>query len=136
MSSFDVHSCTDVTGFGFLGHACEMVEGTDVGMVIYSSSVPFFEEIQELVEMGMVPGGLHRNREFRMHMVEVSPDCPEWMVDILFDPQTSGGLLFSLPSHQAGELLKNLHEEDIRDAAIVGEVVDEPKERIVVTQND
>jgi len=132
MKSFDVHSCTDVTGFGFLGHACEMVEGTDVGMVIYSSSVPFFHEIQELVEMGMVPGGLHRNREFRMHMLEVDSQCPDWMIDILFDPQTSGGLLFSLSSPQAEELLKRLHEEGIKEAAIVGEVVSKPKGKIRV----
>ena len=132
MSSFDVHACTDVTGFGFLGHASEMVEGTDVGMVIYSSSVPFFPEIRELVEMGIVPGGLHRNREYRMSMVEVDPDCQTWMVDILFDPQTSGGLLFSLPSSSAETLLKNLHDEGIEDAAIVGEVVAEPKGKIVV----
>jgi len=132
MKSFDVHSCTDVTGFGFLGHACEMVEGTDVGMVIYSSSVPFFHEIQELVEMGMVPGGLHRNREFRMHMLEVDSECPDWMIDILFDPQTSGGLLFSLSSPQAEELLKRLHEEGIKEAAIVGEVVSKPKGKIRV----
>lgn len=132
MTSVEVHSCTDVTGFGFLGHACEMVEGTDVGMVIYSSSVPFFHEIQELVEMGMVPGGLHRNREFRMHMVEVDSQCPNWMIDILFDPQTSGGLLFSLPSQQAEELLKRLHKEGIEDAAIVGEVVSKPKGKILV----
>jgi len=133
MKSFDVHSCTDVTGFGFLGHACEMIEGTDVGMVIYSSSVPFFQEIQELVEMGMVPGGLHRNREFRVHMLEVDHQIPDWMVDMLFDPQTSGGLLFSLSSPQAKELLKKLHEEGIEEAAIVGEVVSEPKGKIVVT---
>lgn len=133
MTSVEVHSCTDVTGFGFLGHACEMIEGTDVGMVIYSSSVPFFHEIQEFVEMGMVPGGLHRNREFRMHMVEVDSQCPDWMIDILFDPQTSGGLLFSLPSQQAEGLLKKMHEEGIKEAAIVGEVVSEPKGKIRVT---
>jgi len=132
MASFDVHSCTDVTGFGFLGHACEMVEGTDVGMVIYSSSVPFFQEIQEFVEMGVVPGGLHRNREFRIHMIEADPKVPNWMIDILFDPQTSGGLLFSLSSQQAEELLKRMHEEGIKEAAIVGEVVLEPKGKIVV----
>jgi len=128
----EVHACTDVTGFGFLGHASEMIEGADVGMVIYSSSVPFFPEIQEFIEMGMVPGGLHRNREFRRQMVEVSPEVSEWMVDIFFDPQTSGGLLFCLPSQQAEKLLPRLHEQGVVEAAIVGEVVGEPKGRIVV----
>ncbi len=128
----DIHACTDVTGFGFLGHACEMVEGSNVGMLIHSSSVPYFQEIQELVEMGIVPGGLHRNREFRMHMIEVGADCPGWMVDILFDPQTAGGLLFSLPAQQAEELLQKMHKEGTEEAAIVGEVVSEPKSKIVV----
>jgi selenide,water dikinase len=132
MKSFDVHACTDVTGFGFLGHAGEMVEGTDVGMVIYSSSVPFFHEVKELVEMGVVPGGLHRNKEFRMPMVKVDPDCSDWMVDIFFDPQTSGGLLFSLSSPQADKLLKKLHKAGIEEAAIVGEVVENPKGIILV----
>ena len=128
----DIHACTDVTGFGFLGHACEMIEESDVGMLIYSSSIPYFQEIQELVEMGMVPGGLHRNREFRIHMIEVGSDCPDWMVDILFDPQTAGGLLFSLPSQQTEDLLKRMHDEGIEAAAIVGEIVSEPKGKIRV----
>jgi selenide,water dikinase len=101
-------------------------------MIIDSSSIPYFQEIQELVEMGMVPGGLHRNREFRIHMINAGPDCPDWMVDILFDPQTAGGLLIALPSHQAEELLKRMHDEGIEEAAIVGEVVSEPKGKIRV----
>jgi selenide,water dikinase len=128
----EVHACTDVTGFGFLGHACEMIEGADVGMVIHSYSVPFFPEIQEFIEMGMVPGGLHRNREFRQHMVEVSPKVPSWVVDIFFDPQTSGGLLFCLPSPQAEKLLLKLHEAGIVEAAIVGRMTEEPRGKIVV----
>lgn len=132
MTEVGANACTDVTGFGLLGHACEMVEGNDIGMVIYSSLVPFFPEVRDFVEMGMVPGGLHRNREFRLHMIKVSPQVPPWMVDILFDPQTSGGLLISTPSPQAEELLSKLHERGIEEAAIIGEVVEEPKGKIVV----
>ena len=132
MLTVDVHACTDVTGFGLLGHACEMIEGTDVGMVIYSSQVPFFPEVKELSEMGMIPGGLHRNREFRISMVEISPEIPLFMVDVLFDPQTSGGLLISVPRAEAEPLLDRMHKEGIEEAAIIGEVVAEPKGRIVV----
>ncbi len=132
MLTVDVHACTDVTGFGLLGHACEMIEGTDVGMVIYSSQVPFFPEVKELSEMGMIPGGLHRNREFRISMVEISPEIPLFMVDVLFDPQTSGGLLISVPGSEAEPLLDRMHKEGIEEAAIIGEVVAEPKGRIVV----
>jgi selenide,water dikinase len=133
MLTVDVHACTDVTGFGLLGHACEMIEGTDVGMVIYSSQVPFFPEVKELSEMGMLPGGLHRNREFRISMVEISPEIPLFMVDVLFDPQTSGGLLISVPGAEAEPLLDRMRKEGIEEAAIIGEVVAEPKGRIVVS---
>jgi selenide,water dikinase len=128
----NIHACTDVTGFGLLGHASEMIEGSDVGMVIQSSSVPIFREIQEFVEMGIIPGGLNRNRKFRMNMIEAGPGCPEWIVDVLFDPQTSGGLLISLPSKEAEALVKRMNDEGIKDAAIIGEVVSEPKGKILV----
>ena len=129
----DVHACTDITGFGFLGHACEMVEGSDVGMQICTSSVPYFPGIRELVEMGVVPGGLHRNRTFRMNMIEVDSSCPDWMIDVLFDPQTAGGLLISLSPGEAEVLIKKMQAEGIAKAAIVGEVVREPRGKIHVT---
>jgi len=133
MMTAEVHACTDVTGFGLLGHACEMIEGTDVGMMIRSSDVPFFPEAKELAEMGMTPGGLHRNREFRLNMVEIGDNVPQFMLDILFDPQTSGGLLISLPESEAESLLARMHREGIEEAAIIGEVTAEPKGRIIVT---
>ena len=133
MMTAEVHACTDVTGFGLLGHACEMIEGTDVGMMIRSSDVPFFPEAKELAEMGMTPGGLHRNRDFRMNMVEIGDSVPQFMSDILFDPQTSGGLLISVPASEAESLLERMHREGIEEAAIIGEVTAEPRGRIIVT---
>ena len=127
-----VHACTDVTGFGLLGHACEMIEGSDVGMTIYSSEVPVFPEALEFAKMGLIPGGLHRNREFRTDMVKITPGVSDYMVDILFDPQTSGGLLISVPESAAESLLKKMHENGISEAAIIGDVVSEPKGMITV----
>lgn len=132
MITVDVHACTDVTGFGLLGHASEMIEGTDVGIVIHSSCIPFLPEAKELAEQGMLPGGLHRNRDFRVNMVEVGLDVPQYLADILFDPQTSGGLLIAIPESQAQSLVTKMREEGIEEAAIVGEVVPEPKGRIRV----
>ena len=132
MLTVDTHACTDVTGFGLLGHACEMIEGTDVGLVINSADVPYFPEVVELSEMGMIPGGLHRNREFRMNMVEFNPDVLLFMSDVLFDPQTSGGLLIAVPEPQAALLVEKMHKEGIEEAAIIGDVVAHPKGRIVV----
>lgn len=132
MMSVGVNACTDITGFGFLGHACEMIEETNVGLVVHASAIPFFPEVQELVEMGMVPGGLYRNRDFRMSMVDVDINVPEWKKDVMFDPQTSGGLLMAVSSDKADALLRNLRNAGVEDAVVVGEVVSTHKGRIVV----
>jgi selenide,water dikinase len=132
MLNVDVHACTDVTGFGLLGHACEMIEGTDVGVIIHSDGVPYFPEAKEYAEMGMVPGGTGRNRDFRIKMVKIDKNISKVMVDILFDPQTSGGLLMSVPAADAEPLMKRMHRAGIKSAAIIGEVVTKPKGRIAV----
>jgi selenide,water dikinase len=128
-----VHACTDVTGFGLLGHASEMIDGSDVGMVIHSQSVPVFSEVQPFVEMGIIPGGLHRNRNFRMPMIDVDESCPSWLFDVFFDPQTSGGLLISLPKADGESMTRRMRDEGVADAAIIGEIVPSPPGRIRVT---
>ena len=132
MLTVDVHACTDITGFGLLGHACEMIEGTDVGMVIYADKVAYFPEAKEYAETGMVPGGTTRNREYRTGMVKIDKNVSKIMVDILFDPQTSGGLLMSVPAADAEPLLKKLRRAGIKSASIIGEVMAKPRGRIVV----
>jgi len=132
MQEIGVHAGTDVTGFGLLGHAGEMINGSDVGMVIHSAAVPFFPEAREYAEKGMIPGGLHRNRDFRSGMVSMAKTVPDYMSDILFDPQTSGGLLISVAPEKARSLLERMHQEGIPEAALVGEVVAEPKGKIIV----
>jgi len=133
METTDVHACTDVTGFGLLGHACEMIEDSDVGMHISASAVPCFEGLQELAEMGILPEGLHRNRQFRKSRIDVNSDCPEWLVDILFDPQTAGGLFISVAPEQAAGLLDKFNRSGLKDAAIVGEVTVGNKGKIIVS---
>jgi len=133
MVEVGVSACTDITGFGLLGHACEMIENTSVGMVIKASTVPLFAEAKGFAEMGMIPGGLNRNRDYREPMVEIRPSVPGYLADILFDPQTSGGLFISVPKAKANGLLKQLQRAGMADATIIGEVVAKPKNRIVVT---
>jgi selenide,water dikinase len=132
MQEIGVNACTDITGFGLLGHAVEMVEGTEVGMIIYADSVPIFPEVRKLAERGMIPGGLYRNRDYRKSFVEIKPDVNGLLADILFDPQTSGGLLMSVPRAKAARLLKKLQQSGVTDAVIIGEVVENPKGRIIV----
>jgi selenide,water dikinase len=125
-----VHACTDITGFGFLGHACEMVTDSGVGMKINAAAVPFFPDIRDLVEEGIVPAGLHRNRNFRMSMIDRKTGFPDWLVDIFFDPQTAGGLLIALAADQAEGLAAKMRAQGLSDAAIVGEIIAEPAGRI------
>jgi selenide,water dikinase len=132
MAEVEVHACTDVTGFGLLGHACEMIAGEEVGLAIYSSKIPLLPGTETYAMMGLIPAGTIRNRDFGLHMIEMSSGITEEQLLILFDAQTSGGLLISLPGPAAPTLLEQLHQEGITEAAIVGEVVKEPKGKIAI----
>jgi selenide,water dikinase len=132
MQEVDVSACTDITGFGLLGHAGEMAENSAVGMKIYSASVPVLAEAIKFAMMGLIPGGTHRNKQFRSGMVEFARGLPDYLEDILFDPQTSGGLLISLSAAKAESLLDRLHQAGVVEAVVVGEVVSQPKGKIIV----
>jgi selenide, water dikinase len=132
MLAVGVNACKDITGFGLLGHAAEMVEGTDVSFVIEAGAVPVFTAAKALAEAGMVPGGTGRNRDFRKDMIDIDKKVPEYLQDILFDPQTSGGLLIAVPEKKAQKLLKKLHEGGITEAATIGEVAGENRGRIKI----
>ena len=127
-----VHACTDITGFGLVGHLAEMIETGNFGIEIDYASVPLFSRTEEFAKMGIDPPGSQRNRKFREVMVEVISELPEWKRWILFDAQTSGGLVFSVSPQKAEKLLKKLHQEGIKEASIIGEVVKEPKRKILV----
>jgi selenide,water dikinase len=132
MEDYPVHACTDITGFGFLGHLAEMVVGSGCGARIASSSVPIFPQTMEYGAMGLVPAGAYRNRDFRLFMVDFGSSVDRVLQDVLFDPQTSGGLLICVAKEEAQGLLKALKAKGVQDSAMVGEVIAEPKERIVV----
>lgn len=131
MLEVGVNACTDITGFGLLGHACEMIQDSQVGLRIHSAAVPVFPETVEMARMGMVPGGTFRNKEYRAKMVD-STGIGEVVLDILFDPQTSGGLFMAVDAGKSGLMLARLKEAGVSDAAIVGEAVSHPAQRIVV----
>jgi len=130
MKKFAAHACTDITGFGFIGHVLEMATASRVGMVIQSKDVPVFPEAIEYARMGLIPGGAHSNRDFFSCKVEIHSDVPNLLADIFYDPQTSGGLLISVPSSEAEKLVATLKKEGHGDSGIVGEVVEEPRGKI------
>jgi selenide,water dikinase len=132
MKILEAHACTDITGFGFIGHAFEMASASQVGMAIQSKNIPVFPEAMEYARLGLIPGGAHSNRQFFSCRVEVHPNVPDLLIDLLYDPQTSGGLLVSLPFGNAERLVKALREEEHIDSWIVGRVVEEPRGKIHV----
>lgn len=121
MEAFEVHACTDVTGFGLAGHACEMIEGTGVGLSVETAALPLLPEALACAEMGLLPAGLHRNREFRQGMIDVGASIPLPLQDLCFDPQTSGGLLIALPGASAAALLDALRAGGVTVARVIGE---------------
>ena len=131
MQEFEVHSCTDITGFGFIGHTCQLAQNSQIGIKIHSVSVPFFPEARDFANKGLCPGGLQRNREFYSNMVEFAPQVPDYMNDILFDPQTSGGLLIVLAPKAAKPLLNRLQKAGLQDSALVGEIVSKPSGKLL-----
>jgi len=132
MERFAINACTDVTGFGLLGHLAEMVKGSGRSVRIFSERVPAIEDALSFAEMGLIPAGAYRNREFRAAMIVAADDVSRARQDLLFDPQTSGGLLISVKGEQAGTLVEELRAAGIADAAAIGEVLEDPPEKIHV----
>lgn len=123
MKAFEVHACTDVTGFSLMGHAREMALASGVSLRIQAHEVPLIEGAPEYARMGLIPGGAYRNREFCGEDVVLSQGIPEEMNDLLFDPQTSGGLLFAVAAKDADAALSALQAANPdTKASIIGRV--------------
>jgi selenide,water dikinase len=124
---FDLHACTDITGFGILGHAIEVAHGCDARVVLQHADLPFYPYALDMYKKGESTGSNKANREMvhKHHFdIQVSLSGPE--EELLYDPQTSGGLLLSLPADQADDLLAALQDKGVAAAVRIGEVVDEP----------
>jgi len=133
MADYDVSACTDVTGFGLLGHLAEMVSGSGCSARITAARVPVIAETIDFAAMGLVPAGAHRNREFRRHMVVFAARIDAIMQDVLFDPQTSGGLLISVAGARADDLVAALQRAGVKAAAVIGRVIAGQEEKITVS---
>lgn len=122
MKLYPIDSCTDVTGFGLLGHAYEMGAGSGVTIQLDAAAMPLLPEARDMARMGIIPAGAYANRAFLEGKLKIEPNVPLDLLDILFDPQTSGGLLIAVPETHAEKLLSDLQSE-IPAAAIVGRVI-------------
>jgi selenide,water dikinase len=126
MIEVGVSACTDVTGFGLLGHLHEMVSGSKVAATIFASKVPVLEEVWKLIKKECVPGGSLANKRFADEVTRWHEDVKEPVRLALCDAQTSGGLLISIPADKAERMLFTLHEMGIQAAAIVGKIEEGP----------
>ena len=127
MQRYRVHACTDVTGFGLMGHGCEMAQGSGCALRIQAGKVPFHPEALELADMGLVPAGAYRNRDFAEGAAEVRGAVSRAMQDILYDPQTSGGLLIAVDARD-GEALR----AEIPGAAIIGYATEAEEKALIL----
>jgi selenide, water dikinase len=118
MLAFDVHGCTDITGFGLIGHAREMALASGVTLEIEVDRLRFLDGALEYARLGAIPGGLKNNRDYAACAVETARDLAAEVEDLLYDPQTSGGLLITLPEADAAAL-----EGAFPDAYRVGRVL-------------
>ncbi len=132
MEEVGAQACTDITGFGLLGHALEMANSSQCGIVLRASRVPILSFAREYAQMGLVPAGTYANRNFCQQSLMVDPAIPFHLLDILADAQTSGGLLISVTESRAAEMLAKLKARGIREAAVIGEVTAGPPGTITV----
>ena len=123
MVKYHVHSCTDVTGFALMGHSFEMAQGSGCTIHIQSQNVPFHSEAYELAEMGFIPAGAYRNREYAEAGVKNISNVSRALQDIFYDPQTSGGLMIALDAKEAEQCLDEMRKV-IPQAAIIGYVTE------------
>jgi selenide,water dikinase len=129
---FTIHSATDITGFGLIGHGREMASGSEVSLRIDSAKVPLLPGALECVRAGFIPGGLNANRDFAECMVSYAASVPQEMRTILFDPQTAGGLLLSVVPQDAASFMDALHVAGVQ-AARIGEVLPPGKPLIQIS---
>jgi selenide,water dikinase len=126
-----VSACTDVTGFSLMGHGLEMAEGSGVTLRFHSAAVPLMERVPEFAAEGALPGGAHRNKRYYEPRVSYGGSL-QIQKEILFDPQTSGGLLCSVPENEAEECVRELRAAGCGKAAVVGEVAERGTSALVV----
>ena len=135
VENYTVHACTDVTGFGLLGHCTERAQASDVTLEIYPEQIAYLEEAADYARMGLVPAGAYKNREFAEPYLDAG-DVEEVYLDLLSDPQTSGGLLVSVPEEELDGLMKDFAESGIETkVSVIGRVKARQKKLIQLKKN-
>jgi selenide,water dikinase len=124
--NFDIHACTDITGFGIVGHSLEMAKGSGVQMDLSYKELPVYPHALEMYRKGETTGSNKANRKLSEGYLEISVKISREEEELLFDPQTSGGLLLSVPESQAKQLMNELKTEGVETAVKIGKVAPSP----------
>lgn len=132
MIEHGVRCGTDVTGFGLLGHLSEVARQSGVTAEVWADRVPMFDEAIQYAREGLLSGAMERNREYAGQFVALAPGVAEERVNVLYDPQTSGGLLMAAPPDVAEEIVRRLHEAGQTAAAIIGRITEQSEGKIVI----
>ena len=136
LQNMDILAATDVTGFGLMGHLSEMVTQSKVKVEVYTDQVPIFPEALEYLKQKMISKAIERNKEYASRFVQITRDVPDELENILYDPQTSGGLLIAVEEKKGNKLIRNLHSKGIKYAGIIGRVLNNSKEgQILLKKN-
>jgi selenide,water dikinase len=122
MMGCEPNACTDITGFGLLGHVLEMAKGSGKSIEIFSARVPVIPEAVRFAKEGIIPGGAYRNMEYAGREAEISGGIPQALLDVFADPQTSGGLLISVPEKQLPGMLARMYDAGVPAAQMIGRV--------------
>ena len=133
MLEVGVSACTDITGFGLMGHAYELAEASKVTLSFFAGRIPIFDGCERYVKMGLMPGVSKLNKKYLKNAIRINPKVREELVDVLFDAQTSGGLLISIPKGKAEILCTKLKERGALTYDVVGEVHQREDVSIIVT---
>ena len=133
MLEVGVSACTDITGFGLMGHAYELAEASKVTLSFFAERIPIFDGCERYVKMGLMPGVSKLSKKYLKNAIRINPKVREELVDVLFDAQTSGGLLISVPKGKAEILCTKLKERGALTFDVVGEVHQREDVSIVVT---
>ncbi len=123
MLEVGAHACTDITGFALLGHACEMAEASGISLELDSKKIPVIPESLQFAHMGLIPEGMYANWEYRNAVIQAGA-IDEDTMSVLYDPQTSGGLLICVAEDKAIAMLAKLHELGVTEAALIGRVIE------------
>ncbi len=132
LKKIDVNGVTDVTGFGLLGHVLEMAKGSGCTIEIDGESVPMLRNAREYANMGIIPAGMYKNLDYISPDVHVTEGVKQDILDVLYDPQTSGGLLISVPQQRASELIEELRNCKALCYDIIGRAVEKKEKYVIV----